>query len=110
MDTQAVNSVGNPIAPTPQSPSKAGTKAVSTPAPKSAEDSVDLSSRAQVLSKKGGQTSSNSEQRKFSVTENNDVVMKVIDPETREVVKSIPSEKEIQLKSAIRDGISNITE
>jgi uncharacterized FlaG/YvyC family protein len=44
------------------------------------------------------------------VTENNDVVMKVIDPETREVVKSIPSEKEIQLKSAIRDGISNITE
>jgi uncharacterized FlaG/YvyC family protein len=44
------------------------------------------------------------------MTEGNDVVIEVIDPKTQEVVKSIPSEEEIQLKNAIRDGINDISE
>ena len=47
--------------------------------------------------------------RKFSVTDANEVVLKIIDNKTREVVKQIPSEEELQLKTAIRDGIENIS-
>jgi uncharacterized FlaG/YvyC family protein len=42
------------------------------------------------------------------VTDNNDVVIQVIDPNTHQVVKSIPTEEQIQLKNAIRDGIKHI--
>ena len=113
MDSQAVNSAGNPKAPTPKpqpSASSSGSKAV--PAPEPAVDSVDLSAQAKVLAKtsKGAGTSSNSEQRKFSVTDDNDVVLQVIDPATQKVVKSIPTEDEMKLKDAIRDGVSDITE
>jgi uncharacterized FlaG/YvyC family protein len=113
MDTQAVNSAGNPKVPPPKTQSSSsGSKAVSTSELKESRDSVDLSPEAQALveSNKGGNTSSNSEQRKFSVTDDNDVVLQVIDPETQKVVKSVPTEEQIQLKNAVRDGISDITE
>jgi hypothetical protein len=115
MDTQAVNSAGNPTVPPPKtqsSSSGSGSEAVPTPKPKVSGDSVELSSKAQSLlkSKTGGQASSNSEKRKFSVTENNDVVVQVIDSKTQEVVKSIPTEEQIDLKNAVRDGINDITE
>ena len=38
------------------------------------------------------------------------MVLLVIDPKTQEVVRSVPSEEEIQLRSAIRDGVNEITE
>ena len=106
MEIQAVNPAGNPTAPKPRS--EAGP--VSDPKPSG--DTVDLSSQGQVLAKTGksGQTSLNSEQRKFSVTDDNDVILQVIDPKTQEVVRSVPSEEEIQLRSAIRDGVNEITE
>ena len=115
MDTQAINSAGNPKAPTPKTrSSSSSTESVSSsaPAPKPSGDSVSLSDQAKALAqtKKGGQTSSGSEQRRLSVTDDNDVVLKVIDPKTQRVVKSIPSEEQMQLKVAIRDGISSITE
>ncbi len=107
MDSQAVNAAGNPKAPTskPQpSSGDTGSKSVAAPALKSAGDSVDLSAQAKVLAE------ASSGQRKFSVTENNDVVLQVIDPKTQKVVKSVPSEAELQLKNAIRDSVSDITE
>ena len=115
MDTHTVNSAGNPTVPPPKtqsSLSSSGSKSVPPPKSKESGDSVDLSSKAQSLlkSKTGGQASSNSEQRKLSVTDDNDVVLKVIDPKTQKVVKSIPTEEQIQLNVAIRDGISDITE
>ncbi len=72
MDTPAVNSAGIP----PVQPSKtqstsprSGSEAVQTSEPKGLDDKVDLSSRAKlVASKKGVQTTTNSEQKKFSVT------------------------------------------
>jgi uncharacterized FlaG/YvyC family protein len=115
MDTQAVDLAGNPTVPPPKtqsSSSSSGSKAVPTPMPKASGDSVNLSSKAQsfLKSRTGSQASPNSEQRKFSMTENNDVVLQVIDPKTQEVVKSIPTEEQINLKNAVRDGIKDITE
>jgi uncharacterized FlaG/YvyC family protein len=46
--------------------------------------------------------------RQLSLTDANDVVLKIVDNETREVIKQIPSEEELQLKSAIRNGVENI--
>ncbi len=113
MDTQAVNPAGNPTAPKSR-PSSSRSRSEASPAPdvKSSGDTVDLSSqgRALVQTDEGGQTSPNSEQKKFSVTDDNDVVVQVVDKETQKVVKSIPSEEELQLKSAIRDGVSEIIE
>ena len=114
MDTQAVNSAGNPTVPQPKtksSSSSSESKAVPTAEPKASDDAVDLSSEAQSLLKSkmdGQQASSNNKQRKYSVTENNDIVIQDIDPKTREVVKSIPTKEQIELKNSVRDGINNI--
>ena len=113
MDTPAVNSAGiPPIRPSKaqSSSSSSGSKSVQTSETKGLDDKVDLSSKAKVLveNKNGVQTSSNNEQKRFSVTDNNDVVIQVIDPKTQKVVKSIPTEEQIQLKNAVRDGINDI--
>ena len=113
MDIPAVNSAGiPPIRPPKAKSSSPGSesKAVQTSEPKGLDDKVDLSSKAKILvdNKKGVQTSTNNQQKKFSVTDGNDVVIQVIDPKTQQVVKSIPTEEQIQLKNAIRDGINNI--
>ena len=115
MDTPAVNSAGiPPIRPSKEqsSSSSSGSKSVQTSEPKGLDDKVDLSLKAKVLveNKNGVQTSTNNEQKKFSVTDDNDVVIQVIDPKTQQVVKSIPTEEQIQLKNAVRDGINDILE
>ena len=115
MDTPAVNSAGIPAVQPPKtqsSSSSSGSKSIQTSEPKGLDDKVDLSSRAKVLveGKKGDQTTTNSEQKKFSVTDDNDVIIQVIDPKTHKVVKSIPTEEQIQLKNAVRDGINDILE
>ena len=113
MDTQPVKNVGNPLAAklTP-----AVTKSPSKTSNPPTEDTVSLSKQGQDLAVRKVEPSSDSslgsEQRKFSVTENNDVVLdvvlKVIDPKTQEVVKSVPSEEQLQLKDAIRNELDNI--
>jgi uncharacterized FlaG/YvyC family protein len=115
MDTPAVNSAGiPPVQPSKtQSPSPSSrSEAIQTSEPKTLDDKVDLSSNVQNLlkSKKSSQASTNNEQKKFSITDSNDVVIQVIDPKTHQVVKSIPTEEQIQLKNAIRDGVKDILE
>ncbi len=119
MDTQAVNNAGNLPAPKPKpAASSSGAGASSAPAPQPIEDTVSLSNQGQELAQarevsapsSGAASSSNNEQRKFSVTEDNDVVLKVIDPETQKIIKSVPSEEQLQLSNAIRDGIKDLTE
>lgn len=46
--------------------------------------------------------------RQFSVTEAKDVVLKIVNNETQEVIKQIPSEEELDLRNAIRDGVEKI--
>ena len=115
MDTPAVNSAGIPSVTRPktQPPSSSpGSEAIQTSKAKALDDKVDLSSNVQNLlkSKKSSQASTNNEQKKFSITDSNDVVIQVIDPKTHQVVKSIPTEEQIQLKNAIRDGVKDILE
>ena len=113
MDTPAVNSAGiSPVKPHITQPlsSSSESEINQTSEPKALDDKVDLSPQAKVLvaNKNGVQTSTSYEQKKFSVTDNNDVVIQVIDPKTQQVVKSIPTEEQIQLKNAVRDGINDI--
>ena len=115
MDIPAVNSAGiPPVRPpkTQSSSSSSKSKGVQISEPKGLDDKVNLSSKAKVLveNKNGVQISTNNEQKKFSVTDDNDVVIQVIDPKTQKVVKSIPTEEQIQLKNAVRDGINDILE
>ena len=115
MDTPAVNSAGiSPVKPHKTQPlsSSSESEINQTSEPKALDDKVDLSSTAKVLvaNKNSVQISTNNEHKKFSVTDDNDVVIQVIDQKTHKVVKSIPTEEQIQLKNAVRDGINDIIE
>jgi hypothetical protein len=113
MDTQTVNSAGNPIAPKPKpiaSSPRSGAESSSAPAE---GDTVSLSEEGQSLAQpekasSSATASTGSEQRKFSVTDNNDVVLEVIDPQTQEVVRAVPSEEQLELRDAIRDELDKI--
>ena len=109
MDTQPVKNVGNPLA---AKAIPAVTKSPSKTSNPAAEDTVSLSKEGQDLALRKVEPSSDSslgsEQREFSVTENNDVVLKVIDSKTQKVVKSVPSEEQLELKNAIRNELENI--
>jgi hypothetical protein len=113
MDTQAVSSAGNPVAPKPKPiASTSRSAAGSSPAPTKV-DTVDLSKEGQSLAQpekasSSVAASSGSEQREFSVTDNNDVVLKVIDPQTQEVIRAVPSEEQLELRDAIRDELDKI--
>ena len=112
MDAQAINNVVNPTAIRPKSTasnsrSDAGASNAAT------EDIVSLSKKGKDLAQQGSETPSAtkptaSQQRKFEVTENNDVVLEVIDPQTQEVVRSVPSEEQLELRDAIRSELDSI--
>jgi uncharacterized FlaG/YvyC family protein len=112
MDTQTVNSTGNPITPKPK-PTVSISHSVAEPSSASTEDTVSLSQDAQDLAQQdktlsSKTTSAGIEQRKLSVTDNNDVVLKVIDQQTQKVVRSVPSEEQLELRDAIRDELDKI--
>lgn len=110
MDTQAASNVGNPIAPKPKlTVSSSRANADASPVPTG--DTVSFSKQGQDLAQQASETTnsaSSDEQRKFTITENNDIVLKVIDQKTQKVVKSIPPEQQLQLRDAIRNELSNI--
>ena len=72
-------------------------------------DTVSLSQRGQaavsqpVQSSSGGPTGS--ELRKIDVTDDNQVVIKIVDGETQKVVRQIPPEEEVSLKQAIQENL-----
>ena len=114
MDTQAVNNAGNPTAPKPK-PVASSPRSAAEPstAPTPTGDTVSLSQDAQSLAQpekasSSKTTSAGIEQRKLSVTDNNDVVLEVIDPQTQEVVRTVPSEEELELRAAIRNELDKI--
>ena len=112
MDTQAVNSTGNPTAPKPKS-TVSITRSVAEPSSAPTGDTVRLSQDAQDLAQQdkalsSKTTSAGIEQRKLSVTDNNDVVLEVIDQQTQKVVRSVPSEEQLELREAIRDELDKI--
>ena len=112
MDTQAINSTGNPTAPKPK-PTASSPRSVAEPSSAPIRDTVSLSQDAQDLAQQDRTSSSKTtsadiEKRKLSVTDNNDVVLEVIDQQTQEVVRTIPTEEQLQLRDAIRDELDKI--
>ena len=112
MDTQTVNSTGNPTAPKPKL-TASNNRSVAEPSSTPTRDTVSLSQDAQDLAQQdktlsSKTTSAGIEQRKLSVTDNNDVVLEVIDQQTQKVVRSVPSEEQLELRDAIRDELDKI--
>jgi uncharacterized FlaG/YvyC family protein len=112
MDTQAVNSAGNPRVPKQKqvNSSPISKKGSSTPA---TQDTVNLSQKSRILAQTdkvypSKTLSTGSEQKKISVSDNNDVVLEVIDSETQEVVRTVPSEEQLKLKKAIQDELDKV--
>jgi hypothetical protein len=112
MDTQAINSAGNPIAPKPKPiTSSSGLEAQNSTV--STGDIVSLSREAQSLARRDGVSanttnSAGGEQKKISLSDNNDVVLEIIDPQTQEVVRTVPSEEQLELRNAIRNELDKV--
>ena len=107
MDTQAINSTKSLIALKPNTnisskPSAEDSKASSN------TDIVNLSQDARDKVSSSKKISTVIGDRKLSVTDNNDVVLEVIDPQTQKVVRTIPSEEQLDLKAAIRKEIDKV--
>lgn len=125
MDNEAINPVKGPDIRAAKPPASSGKSVPSAPVAdvKAApDDTVSLSPAAKEALESsapeapGTQNPKNEtadlngdNSRKLQVTEGNDVVLKIVDNKTREVVKQIPSEEAVQLKNAIRNGIEDIS-
>jgi uncharacterized FlaG/YvyC family protein len=112
MDTQAVNSTGNPTAPKPKTTTHSP-RSVAEPTSALTGDTVTLSQDAQSLAQKdktstSKTTSDGIKEKKLSVTDNNDIVLEVIDPQTQKVIRTVPSEEQLELRDAIRDELDKI--
>ena len=72
-------------------------------------DTVSLSQRGQaavsqqIQTNNAGQTGS--ELRKIDVTDNNQIIVKIVDGQTQKVVRQIPKEEEVRLKQAIQENL-----
>jgi hypothetical protein len=77
-------------------------------------DTVSLSQRGQAAvsqplpSRNGGPTGS--ELRKIDVTDDNQIVVKILDGQTQEVVRQIPKEEEVRLKQAIQENLDALVD
>jgi uncharacterized FlaG/YvyC family protein len=115
MDTQAINSAGNPTVPIrPKSNPVASSSHTEAKASSgSTADKVKLSQEAQSMLRRDGAPSNTTkytggEQKKISLSDNNDVVLEIIDPQTQEVVRTVPSEEQLELKKAIQNELDKI--
>ena len=110
MDSQAIGPVEKKIIQVDRKLSSEGSKVTSGgSATGQPNDIVALSQRGQaavsqqVQSGSGGLTSS--ELRKIDVTDDNQVVIKIVDSQTQKVVRQIPPEEEVSLKQAIQENL-----
>ena len=109
MDTHAVNSTGNPTAPKLKQVDSSALSEKGS-APPSSQDIVKLSQEAQSLVQRDGASAkttkyADGEQKKLSISDNNDIVVEIRDQQTQEVVRTIPSEEELELRDAIRNEL-----
>ena len=110
MDSQAIGPVEKNSIQVDRKLSSEGSKVPSGgSATGQSNDTVSLSQRGQaavsqpVQSNSGGPTGS--ELRKIDVTDDNQVVIKIVDGETQKVVRQIPPEEEVSLKQAIQENL-----
>ncbi|MBI5426742.1 MAG: flagellar protein FlaG [Nitrospinae bacterium] len=114
------------VSPVQTSPPRARTEksnAVPSPAvePPGTEDTVTLSKEGRVAaekatvrdpgaeSKKVDNQNDHNVERRFDLTDNQEVVLKLVDPRTSRVVKQIPQEEQLKLRAAIQDSVEILT-
>ena len=76
-------------------------------------DTVSLSQRGQAavsqqVQSNGGKPGS--ELRKIDVTDDNQVIIQIVDGQPPKVVRQIPKEEEVRLKQAIQENVDNLTD
>ena len=110
MDSQAIGPVEKSSVQLDQKLSSEGSKVSSGGSTTGQQsDTVSLSQRGQAAvtqslkSNNSGQTGS--ELRKIDVTDNNQVVVKIVDGKTQKVVRQIPPEEVVSLKQAIQENL-----
>lgn len=125
MDSDAINPAKGPDIRPVKPPASSGKPTASAPvggAKSAPDDTVSLSPAGKQALETSAPTPENVEglknqsadpgnnnSRKYQVTEGHDVILKIVDNKTREVVKQIPSEEEIRLKNAIRNSVEDIS-
>ena len=77
-------------------------------------DTVSLSQRGQAAVSQqvesSGGNGAGPELRKVDVTDDNKVIVKIIDGRTQEVVRQVPEAEEVRLKQAIQENVANLTD
>ena len=113
MDSQAIGPVEKTTTQLSREISSSGNKVPSGGSTTGTQtDTVTLSQRGQaavsqqVQSNGGGKPGS--ELRKIDVTDDNKVIIKVVDSETQKVVRQIPKEEEVRLKQAIQENLDDL--
>ena len=124
MESQPISPGGKPdVASTrkPAGSNEPAKKTNPTPPAGGVEDTVTLSNQSKQVQSRPTQSENPPEnnasptgpitsdnKKLLSVTDSNDVVMKIVDKKTQEVVKQIPSEDQLNLKDAIRNVVDEI--
>ena len=110
MDSQAIGPVEKNSIQVDRKLSSEGTKVPSGGSTTGQQnDTVSLSQRGQaavsqqIQSNNAGPTGS--ELRKIDVTDNNQIIVKIVDGQTQKVVRQIPKEEEVRLKQAIQENL-----
>ncbi|MFQ5672027.1 MAG: flagellar protein FlaG [Nitrospinales bacterium] len=125
--TKTVQAVSKPP-PAAATPNASGNPGSTVNSPAREDDSVTLSAAGKLSLKQANSgaaprsTSTGNEpraassslaqenvQRKLSVTEDRQVVLKIIDPKTKDVIKQIPAEEEVKLRQAVRNLLDNLS-
>ena len=71
-------------------------------------DTVELSQRGQAAVSQQVPKNAGSELRKIDITDDNQVVVKIVDGQTQKVVRQIPREEEVRLKEAMKENLDDL--
>jgi hypothetical protein len=71
-------------------------------------DTVELSQRGQAAVSQQVPKNAGSELRKIDITDDNQVVVKIVDGQTQKVVRQIPREEEMRLKQAMKENLDDL--
>ena len=71
-------------------------------------DTVELSQRGQAAVSQQVPKNTGSELRKIDITDDNQVVVKIVDGQTQKVVRQIPREEEVRLKKAMQENLDDL--
>ena len=116
MDAQAIGPVEKVTSQLAREIPSSGNKVPSGGSTTGAQtDTVSLSQRGQAavsqqVQSNGGSKSGGSELRKIDVTDDNQVIVKIVDGKTQKVVRQIPPQAEMRLKQAIQENLDDLAD